>query len=151
MQVEVTFCFLFQARNFVLLREETHWIITNLDAGTIDLSAYELTKVRLTSFSLVPLAQRKASVLQALAADAVTTVALGLDQSIVQGNDSQALDWDQNGTLLDQIKQVSFEGRTGWVSFNQGGSRRNVSIDVIENDGGNLTKVRPIKKSSKQF
>ncbi|CAH1263760.1 GRIK3 [Branchiostoma lanceolatum] len=103
-----------EARNFVLLRKETHWIITNL---------------------------RNASVLQALAVDAVTTVALALDESVRQGYDLQSQDWSRNGTLLDHIKQVSFEGQTGWVSFNQGGSRRNVSVDVIENDSGNLTKA----------
>ncbi|KAI8515078.1 hypothetical protein Bbelb_076690 [Branchiostoma belcheri] len=128
-----------EAKNFVLLREETHWIVTNLDAGTIDLSTYEFTQVTLTSFSLVSLAQRNASVLQALAADAVTTVALALDQSVRQGNDPQSLDWSQTGTLLNQIKQVSFAGRTGWVSFDQEGGRRNVSIDVIEDDSGNIT------------
>ncbi|XP_066279955.1 glutamate receptor ionotropic, kainate 3-like [Branchiostoma lanceolatum] len=130
-----------EARNFVLLREETHWIITNLDAGSIDLSVYEFTHVTLTSFSLVSPDQRNASVLQALAVVAVMTVALALDESVRQGYDLQSQDWSRNGTLLDHIKQVSFEGQTGWVSFNQGGSRRNVSVDVIENDSGNLTKA----------
>ncbi|XP_022247281.1 glutamate receptor ionotropic, kainate 1-like [Limulus polyphemus] len=160
-----------QAQDIGMMTEYHSYLVTSLDLHTVDLREFQRGRTNITAFRLVSsdhekerqgwewayeggqykkVSQQKKTLKTkaALVHDAVKMFALSLHnmssditvriQSIFCDSPEP---WTHGNHLLNIMKETKFKGLTGFVEFDQNGTRTNFSLDILELKEEGLRKV----------
>ncbi|CAH1248422.1 GRIK2 [Branchiostoma lanceolatum] len=143
-QLGVTEAVLELASDMLLLSGQSHWIITNPEVGRNlqILDRFVNTNVRFTVLRLRQQTTKSSGDLEDdLVHDAIMATAAGLRQVLSAGASVKRTTMCWDGTLLNSIRQGTYPGRTGVVTFDENGVRSTVTIWVLEPVEGIMAEV----------
>ncbi|XP_035659997.1 glutamate receptor ionotropic, kainate 2-like [Branchiostoma floridae] len=143
-RLDVTKAVLELASDMLLLNGQSHWIITHPDIARDlhVLGRFVNDNVLFTALRLHRQTPKSGNDLEDdLVHDAILAAATGVRKVLSDGASVERTTWCRDGTLLNSIRQGTYPGRTGVVTFDDNGARSDVTIWVLEPVDGIMAEV----------